>query len=70
MKSDWSIWASIFQREEGIFSQLKRFLLDHRLAFEVEKESKVEASLNIALVLYLTQFVIASEVAGVYRDER
>ena len=66
MKSDWSIWASIFHREEESFHNWKDFCW----ITEVEKESKVEASLNIALVLYLTQFVIASEVVGVYRDAR
>ena len=33
------------------------------VAFEAEKKAEfIEASLNIALVLYLTQFMIASEV--------
>ena len=67
MKSDWSIRASIFHREEESFLNGKDFCW---ITFEVEKESKVEASLNIALVLYLTQFVIASEVAGLYIDAR
>ena len=41
------------------------------VAFEAEKKAEfIEASLNIALVLYLTQFMIASEVGRKYISDR
>ena len=79
--SDWSITASIFHmevlhwwRRRNLVVNFKDFF--HRcrrrvVAFEAEKKAEfIEASLNIALVLYLTQFMIASEVGRKYISDR